>query len=511
MVRRWFSIRAAAVAAVLTLVSGLAAGVAGAAPSLLDGTGTQPPQDALFAMALGPEDPVGCAHLGVSSVPFGGRSIVRNGPFAGEWMTFTGSFTLGPQTQVIPGESYLRVLTAVDVGPVTSLQGSFTIGSGVTGTLTGVAPPSLYTGEQNVGSCYGVGPGDAFGYVGMAHGGITGIHSWATYTATVDGQTVDGTMLLSAFQPCNENGCGIGDNPFFFATQAAPDTTPPTLQPEVLVPLPGGGSTTYIAVGDPAVVEINANDGESGIVSSSCDPVDTRQGGSHTITCRATNGAGLTASVQVTYVVDGNEPPVAEAITASLDEDTTVAIEVYASDPDADPLTFTVTTGPTKGVLTGTSPVFTYRPAPDANGADSFTYEISDGVNVVTATVSITIRPINDAPFFDVGPDQVVLPGSGTTSVPGWATGITVGPPNESAQQPFFVIFSNTNPSLFSVAPAVSGSGALTYTVASGATGRADIIACVQDGGDPPGAVPSETCHDFSITVSAPAPDLPRS
>src|SRR5207248_6054999 len=55
---------------------------------------------------------------------------------------------------------------------------------------------------------------------------------------------------------------------------------------------------------------------------------------------------------------------------------------------------------PTHGVLTlNTNGGFTFLPATNYNGADSFTYQANDGaLNSGIATVSITITAVNDAP-----------------------------------------------------------------------------------------------------------------
>ncbi len=56
-------------------------------------------------------------------------------------------------------------------------------------------------------------------------------------------------------------------------------------------------------------------------------------------------------------------------------------------------------TPPAHGTLTGTLPNVTYRPAANYNGPDSFKFRASDGSLVSnTATVSITVAPVNDAP-----------------------------------------------------------------------------------------------------------------
>ena len=81
------------------------------------------------------------------------------------------------------------------------------------------------------------------------------------------------------------------------------------------------------------------------------------------------------------------------------DEDVALAITLTGTDPESDPLTFTVGTAPANGVLTGTAPNLTYTPNANFNGADSFTFTVSDGtVESAAATVSITVNAINDAP-----------------------------------------------------------------------------------------------------------------
>ena len=94
-----------------------------------------------------------------------------------------------------------------------------------------------------------------------------------------------------------------------------------------------------------------------------------------------------------------NDPPVANNQTPNTDEEVPIPIILSASDGDNDPLTWTVLTNPTGGVLSGTAPNLTYTPNPNFFGPDSFTFRVNDGtVNSNTATVSITVNPVNDAP-----------------------------------------------------------------------------------------------------------------
>lgn len=106
-----------------------------------------------------------------------------------------------------------------------------------------------------------------------------------------------------------------------------------------------------------------------------------------------------------------NAPPTANAQDVTSDEDTPVGITLTGSDPEGDPLTYYVLTGPSNGVLTGTAPELTFTPFPNFHGSDSFTFSVNDGVqDSPPATVDITVEPIDDAPVitsFGAGPNPV--------------------------------------------------------------------------------------------------------
>ena len=94
-----------------------------------------------------------------------------------------------------------------------------------------------------------------------------------------------------------------------------------------------------------------------------------------------------------------NQPPVASNSSAQTDEDTGVQIALNASDPENDPLSYTIVNGPASGSLSGTAPNLTYTPAANFSGTDSFTFRVSDGpADSNVATVTITVRPVNDVP-----------------------------------------------------------------------------------------------------------------
>ena len=69
-------------------------------------------------------------------------------------------------------------------------------------------------------------------------------------------------------------------------------------------------------------------------------------------------------------------------------------------DPDGDPLTAVLVTGPAHGTLTfNPDGSFVYTPAANYAGPDSFTYTVSDGDQTsAPATVTLTVNPVNDPP-----------------------------------------------------------------------------------------------------------------
>src|SRR5204862_278937 len=74
-----------------------------------------------------------------------------------------------------------------------------------------------------------------------------------------------------------------------------------------------------------------------------------------------------------------NDPPVASAESYTTAEDATLSVTgllADASDIDGDPLTTILVTGPSHGSLTFSSDgSFTYTPAANYNGSDSFVYK----------------------------------------------------------------------------------------------------------------------------------------
>jgi uncharacterized repeat protein (TIGR01451 family) len=158
----------------------------------------------------------------------------------------------------------------------------------------------------------------------------------------------------------------------------------------------------------------------------------------------------------------------------------------------------------------------TYTTATNANGVATVTVQLHDsggmangGINTsAPQTFAINVTPVNDAPSFSKGADQTVLEDGGPQSVANWATGISVGPPDEASQSVNFIV-TNSLPALFLVQPAISPTGTLTYTTATNANGVATVTVQLHDnGGTANGGIDTSAPQTFAINVT-PVNDLP--
>jgi len=203
-----------------------------------------------------------------------------------------------------------------------------------------------------------------------------------------------------------------------------------------------------------------------------------------------------------------NDSPTAGPDSYSLLEDQVLNVPapgVLANDADVDSSTLTavLATGPAQGTL-ALSPngSFTYTPAPDFFGTDGFTYRASDGAALSSpVAVTITVTPVNDAPSFVAGVSPSIPEDSPAQTIAGFATAISAGP---LETQGLTFSASNDNNALFSVQPAVSPDGTLTYAPAPDANGSATVTLTLQDdGGTANGGIDTSASQTFTITVTA--------
>ena len=103
----------------------------------------------------------------------------------------------------------------------------------------------------------------------------------------------------------------------------------------------------------------------------------------------------------------GPAPPVASPTSITATEDISVSAILMASDPQKDPLTYSIVDNGSKGLATisdAATGVVSYLPNTNETGSDTFTFKTNDGSSDSNiATVTVTIDPINDAPVAQAG------------------------------------------------------------------------------------------------------------
>ncbi len=147
----------------------------------------------------------------------------------------------------------------------------------------------------------------------------------------------------------------------------------------------------------------------------------------------------------------------------------------------------------------GSNRTITATPAPNENGSAVIT--VTDGMSTLFQTFTLTVSAVNDVPSFTKGPDQYVQKNPGAQSNPSWATAISAGPANESAQIVNFIV-SNNNNALFSTQPAIAADGTLSYTPAADSSGSAEVnVQIHDDGGVDSAGIDTSATQTFTINV----------
>ncbi|MFM7803481.1 MAG: Ig-like domain-containing protein, partial [Verrucomicrobiota bacterium] len=125
--------------------------------------------------------------------------------------------------------------------------------------------------------------------------------------------------------------------------------------------------------------------------------------GSDSFTYRVGNGVNVSGIARVSITVTSVEDiPVAQAANVRVTVGDSVVVKLEGFDGDKDKLTYSVTSLPSKGTLSGTAPNLVYKANTNVIGADSFTFRVNDGkAESSRATVAIEIeKPVNKAPTF---------------------------------------------------------------------------------------------------------------
>lgn len=180
-----------------------------------------------------------------------------------------------------------------------------------------------------------------------------------------------------------------------------------------------------------------------------------------------------TITINVTPV---NDVPVVGQSTLSIAEDTPLAVTLDVTDVDGDVLTYTLLSQPAHGTLAGALPAATYTSVANFNGADGFTFSVSDGATqgartatvTLTGTVIINVTAVNDAP---TATDETIV------TLPGVSLPITLRAADvEGDALTYTLVTEPQHGALSGTAPN------LVYTPANGFSGADEVSFQANDG-----------------------------
>jgi Ca2+-binding RTX toxin-like protein/subtilisin-like proprotein convertase family protein len=132
--------------------------------------------------------------------------------------------------------------------------------------------------------------------------------------------------------------------------------------------------------------------------------------GSDQINYTISDGRGESVTKTLNIAINSlNDTPIANLENASVNEDSSVLIDVLASasDSDSDQLSIAGVYGVVNGTATIVDGKILYAPNADYSGSASLGYTISDGNGgLVTKTLNITVNAVNDAPIAEISSAQ---------------------------------------------------------------------------------------------------------
>ncbi len=147
--------------------------------------------------------------------------------------------------------------------------------------------------------------------------------------------------------------------------------------------------------------------------------------GTDSFTYYANDGSQNSTPILVNItVLPVNDAPIAANDAIVTNEDTPIGIPILSNDTDVDDVLdatmIVLINSPSQGTLTinTTTGTVVYSPSLNYNGNDSFTYQVKDAAGAIsnTATVTIVINPVNDAPLANA--DFATTPEDTPVSIP---------------------------------------------------------------------------------------------
>ncbi len=115
---------------------------------------------------------------------------------------------------------------------------------------------------------------------------------------------------------------------------------------------------------------------------------------------------------QGAFATTANSAPVVTSPVLTTRSGFPIAITLSASDADSDPLTYSRSSLPAHGTISGDAGSLVYIPAEGFSGQDSFNFSVSDGTSVTSGMVTVQVQPPSILP-------SVTSPASVTESLAG--------------------------------------------------------------------------------------------
>ncbi len=427
-------------------------------------------------MGEGPmgEGPMGEGPMGENPMDADAAAMAAAGMAIEEaaWTTFTDAVAGGESIDSAMMAAEMVALDAADTFGL-SMEDMYTgpVDSGMMagealGALTGLVGSSL-AGDKSISSFGSDGPAEfggenrtESGPEGQGESGLTGPSELG----------LQGPEELGPEGPTEFGGGGLADDPSGGGEIVADDsfsTGPPVID--------SGFGAGFSASTGPPVIDSGFGAGFAAFDSFIPEslfgsvPVGTPQ-----------PSFGRTESSDPIIVAPPiNRPPSIIDGPLGTNEDTAISqsFTLWTTDPDNNPLTFAVVAQPSNGAVsqasTGSAD-FTYTPSANFSGTDSFTFKANDGaVDSATATVTVTVNPVNDTPSVINGP---ISTNEDTAKSETFATWTTDADGNDLT---FTVV---NQPSNGTVSQASTGSANFTYTPSANFTGTDAFTFKANDG-----------------------------
>ncbi len=155
----------------------------------------------------------------------------------------------------------------------------------------------------------------------------------------------------------------------------------------------------------------------------------------------------------------------------------------------------------------------TYTLNNDVSGTASYAVKVQDNGGTangsldtsVTQTFTVTVNFVNDQPSFTAANPPAVNQYAGAQAIGHWVSSFNPGPgANEQGQTALqYLVTGVSSPASFTVQPAISSTGTLTYTLASSASGPITFGVQVQDsGGTANGGIDTSAVQTFTLNVN---------